>query len=58
MSCSNLLDIIDLLLDVKPSFQSIASHKGSQQKLHSDAIHMTTNPLVWLQHGLPLRIFQ
>jgi len=46
MGCSNLLDIINLLLGIKPiPFQSIASHKGSQQKLHSDAIHMTTNPL-------------
>ena len=46
MGCSNLLDIINLLMEAKLTpFQSIASHKGSQQKLHSDAIHMTTNPL-------------
>ena len=46
MSCMRLLKIFNLILNsnVIP-FQSIASHKGSQQKLHSDAIHMTTDPL-------------
>ena len=33
--------------DPKP-LQTIASHKGSQQGLHSDSIHMTTYPLGYL----------
>ena len=33
--------------EAKP-LQTIASHKGSQQGVHSDSIHMTTNPLGYL----------
>ena len=44
-----LLHFLRLLLDREPkSLQSIASHKGSQQELHSDSIHMTTYPLGYL----------
>ncbi len=28
--------------------QTIAAHKGSQQGVHSDSIHMTTYPLGYL----------
>lgn len=41
-----LLRVLRLIMghDPKP-LQTIASHKGSQQGLHSDSIHMTTYPL-------------
>jgi len=46
MADAALLKICQMLLGTAViPFQSIASHKGSQQKLHSDAIHMTTDPL-------------
>ena len=40
-----LLEITDLLLG-RPtrSFQTITSHKGTEQSAHSDSIHMTTRP--------------
>lgn len=50
----SLLDLLDLLLDGKTKlFQSINFINGSQQKTHSDSIHMTTFPLggligVWI----------
>jgi hypothetical protein len=38
-----------ILLERDPRpLQTIASHKGSQQGVHSDSIHMTTNPLGYL----------
>ena len=44
-----LLRTIHLLMEREPrSLQTIASHKGSQQGLHSDSIHMTTYPLGYL----------
>jgi hypothetical protein len=40
---------IRLLMEREPkSLQTIASHKGSQQGVHSDSIHMTTYPLGYL----------
>jgi hypothetical protein len=46
---SELLRCIRLLMDREPrALQTIASHKGSQQGLHSDSIHMTTYPLGYL----------
>ncbi len=46
---AGLLHFLRLLLDREPrSLQTIASHKGSQQGLHSDSIHMTTYPLGYL----------
>ncbi len=44
-----LLGSIRLLMEREPkSLQTIAAHKGSQQGLHSDSIHMTTYPLGYL----------
>jgi hypothetical protein len=44
-----LLYYIRLLMGREPkALQTIASHKGSQQGLHSDSIHMTTYPLGYL----------
>jgi hypothetical protein len=44
-----LLRHIELLMEREPKpLQTIASHKGSQQGLHSDSIHMTTYPLGYL----------
>jgi hypothetical protein len=44
-----LLRYIRLLMDREPRpLQTIAAHKGSQQGLHSDSIHMTTYPLGYL----------
>src|SRR5665213_144140 len=44
-----LLDWIRLLMEREPkTLQTIASHKGSQQGIHSDSIHMTTYPLGYL----------
>jgi hypothetical protein len=44
-----LVRYIQLLVERKPRpLQTIASHKGSQQGLHSDSIHMTTYPLGYL----------
>lgn len=44
-----LLDWIRLLMEREPKpLQTIASHKGSQQGVHSDSIHMTTYPLGYL----------
>ena len=40
---------IRLLMDREPKpLQTIASHKGSQQGVHSDSIHMTTYPIGYL----------
>ncbi|PQA92963.1 phytanoyl-CoA dioxygenase [Chryseobacterium shigense] len=50
----NLLDFLSVLLDGQAKlFQSINFINGSQQKTHSDSIHMTTYPLggllgVWI----------
>jgi hypothetical protein len=44
-----LLYYIRLFMGREPkALQTIASHKGSQQGLHSDSIHMTTYPLGYL----------
>jgi len=44
-----ILRLIGILMNRTPSpFQTIASHKGSQQREHSDSIHMTTYPLGYL----------
>jgi hypothetical protein len=44
-----LLRYIRLLMEREPKpLQTIAAHKGSQQGLHSDSIHMTTYPLGYL----------
>jgi hypothetical protein len=44
-----LLHAIRLLMEREPKpLQTITSHKGSQQGVHSDSIHMTTYPLGYL----------
>jgi len=44
-----ILRLIRIFMDREPApFQTIASHKGSQQSEHSDSIHMTTYPLGYL----------
>jgi Phytanoyl-CoA dioxygenase (PhyH) len=44
-----LLHWFRVLMDREPkALQTIASHKGSQQGVHSDSIHMTTYPLGYL----------
>ena len=44
-----LLHWIRLLMEREPKpLQTITSHKGSQQGVHSDSIHMTTYPLGYL----------
>jgi ectoine hydroxylase-related dioxygenase (phytanoyl-CoA dioxygenase family) len=44
-----LLGWIQLLTEREPKIlQTITSHKGSQQGIHSDSIHMTTYPLGYL----------
>lgn len=44
-----LLGWLKLLTERKPKpLQTITSHKGSQQVVHSDSIHMTTYPLGYL----------
>ena len=44
-----LLNWIQLLTEREPKIlQTITSHKGSQQGIHSDSIHMTTYPLGYL----------
>jgi hypothetical protein len=44
-----LLRCIRLLMEREPRpLQTIMAHKGSQQGLHSDSIHMTTYPLGYL----------
>ena len=46
---TELLRHIRLLMEREPKpLQTIAAHKGSQQGLHSDSIHMTTYPLGYL----------
>ena len=46
---NGLLRVLRLLMGHGPkALQTIASHKGSQQGLHSDSIHMTTYPLGYL----------
>jgi len=46
---AQLLRTIQLLMERNPRpLQTIAAHKGSQQGLHSDSIHMTTYPLGYL----------
>lgn len=43
------VSLISLLLGVSPlPFQTIAGHKGTQQRSHSDSIHMTTYPQGYL----------
>ena len=50
----NLLELLDILIDGNATlFQSINFIKGSEQKSHSDSVHMTTFPLggllgVWI----------
>ncbi len=54
ISTLDILPLLDVLLDGKARlFQSINFIKGSQQRSHSDSIHMTTHPLggligVWI----------
>jgi len=44
-----LLHWVRLLMEREPApFQTITSHKGSQQREHSDSIHMTTYPIGYL----------
>ncbi len=44
-----ILRLVRLFMEREPApFQSIASHKGTQQGAHSDSIHMTTYPLGYL----------
>lgn len=44
-----LLHWVHLLMEREAApFQTITSHKGSQQREHSDSIHMTTYPLGYL----------
>jgi len=46
---AEVLRWLKLLMGREPApFQTIASHKGSQQGEHSDSIHMTTYPLGYL----------
>jgi ectoine hydroxylase-related dioxygenase (phytanoyl-CoA dioxygenase family) len=46
---TELLRSIRLLMEREPKpLQTIFAHKGSQQGLHSDSIHMTTYPLGYL----------
>jgi hypothetical protein len=46
---AELMRCIRLLMEREPKpLQTIASHKGTQQGLHSDSIHMTTYPLGYL----------
>ena len=46
---TGLLNWIRLLMEREPrGLQTIASHKGSEQPVHSDSIHMTTYPLGYL----------
>ncbi len=46
---AELLRWIRLLMEREPKpLQTIMSHKGSQQGVHSDSIHMTTYPLGYL----------
>ncbi|HXJ44698.1 MAG TPA: phytanoyl-CoA dioxygenase family protein [Bryobacteraceae bacterium] len=45
----DLLQCLRLFMEREPKpLQTIAAHKGSQQGLHSDSIHMTTYPLGYL----------
>jgi Phytanoyl-CoA dioxygenase (PhyH) len=45
----SLLRCVELLMERTPApFQTITSHKGSQQREHSDSIHMTTYPIGYL----------
>ena len=45
----SLTEVFSLLLGHPPkALQTITSHKGSQQGLHSDSIHMTTYPIGYL----------
>jgi len=44
-----LLNLLRLLIGREPKpLQTITAHKGSQQGLHSDSIHMTTYPIGYL----------
>lgn len=46
---AGLTRAIRILMEREPRpLQTIASHKGSQQGIHSDSIHMTTYPLGYL----------
>jgi hypothetical protein len=45
----DLVEIVAMLLGAQAlPFQTIMGHKGSEQRPHSDAIHMTTYPLGYL----------
>jgi hypothetical protein len=49
MRHAEILRWVKLLMEREPApFQSIASHKGTQQSEHSDSIHMTTYPLGYM----------
>src|ERR1700730_14638832 len=49
---ARLLHWIRVLMEREPKpLQTIASHKGTQQGIHSDSIHMTTYPLGYLSAG-------
>ena len=49
MNHDKITKTIELLIGRQPTpFQSIASHRGSEQAEHSDSIHMTTYPLGYL----------
>ena len=45
----DVVRIVELLLGVEPMpFQTIVFHTGSEQKVHSDTVHMTTYPLGYM----------
>src|SRR6202011_2404143 len=45
----SVVELVSMLLGVEAlPFQTIMGHKGSEQRAHSDAIHMTTYPLGYL----------
>ena len=45
----SLVELVSMLLGAQAlPFQTIMGHKGSEQRTHSDAIHMTTYPLGYL----------
>ncbi len=44
-----VVEVVSMLLDAQAiPFQTIMGHKASEQKAHSDAVHMTTYPLGYL----------
>jgi ectoine hydroxylase-related dioxygenase (phytanoyl-CoA dioxygenase family) len=45
----SIVELVSMLLGAEAlPFQTIMGHKGSEQRAHSDAIHMTTYPLGYL----------